>query len=393
MAATKASGAMTAPSSAARSNVTVVVFDGNPTHDWIAIFSGQKLIDGRGVDVIQCSWNDIAVSVYPSGCLCTIAPIRESSGKKKPDTVTVKPDFLVIRNQPRGPTPATDNRNALFALVAADIPSVNSLKSCLLDLERPSMVGEMLRLQRMAPTPDQFPVIPISFYSHCMRMPMYDSGFPAILKVSHAHAGMGKVKIDASEGLHDCATVLALHNDYASLEPYIAAVYGLRVQKIGPHYRVYKKVFTGSGWKSQFGGADLQVVPLTDEFKRWADLAALCHGGSDMLAVDAVVDGDGNKFIIEINGTAIGIQQKFWEEDSQHVAALALRRMNEVLTTPLSSTTAPQQNADHLGVQQVMQLEDEIRELRARLQQLQVAADKAPASSSSQSFLASLFNK
>ena len=46
----------------------------------------------------------------------------------------------------------------------------------------------------------------------------------------------------------------------------------------------------------------LQVVPLTDEFKRWADLAALSYGGSDMLAVDAVVDADGNKFIIEING-------------------------------------------------------------------------------------------
>jgi hypothetical protein len=67
-------------------------------------------------------------------------------------------------------------------------------------------------------------------------------------------------------------------------------------------------VFTGSGWKSHFGGADLQVVPLTDELKRWADLAALSHGGSDMLAVDAVVDCDGNKFIIEVNGTAIGIQ-------------------------------------------------------------------------------------
>ena len=203
------------------SNVTVVVFDGNQMHDWISIFSGQPLSDGRGISVVQCSWNDISVSLYPSGCLCTIAPIRESGGKKKPETVTVKPDFLVIRNQPRGPTPATDNRNALYALVAAGIPAVNSLQSCMLDLERASMVGEMLRLQRLAPSPAHFPVIPISFYSHCMRMPMYDSGFPAILKVSHAHAGMGKVKIASSEGLHDCATVLALHADYASLEPYV----------------------------------------------------------------------------------------------------------------------------------------------------------------------------
>jgi glutathione synthase/RimK-type ligase-like ATP-grasp enzyme len=338
------------------------------------------------------------VSLYPSGCLCTIAPIRESGGKKKPETVTVKPDFLVIRNQPRGPTPATDNRNALFALVAAGIPAVNSLQSCMLDLERASMVGEMLRLQRLAPSPADFPVIPISFYSHCMRMPMYDSGFPAILKVSHAHAGMGKAKIASSEGLHDAATVLALHGDYASLEPFIAAVHGIRVQKIGPHYRVYKKVFTGSGWKSQFGGADLQLVPLTDEFKRWADLAALSHGGSHMLAVDAVVDGDGNKFIIEINGTAIGIQQQFWQEDSLHVAALALRLMNESLVPLHGSTGALQDVSNQCSAHQVMELEEEIRQLRARVQQLQAVADSvqsvssAPTPSAGKSFLGTLFN-
>jgi hypothetical protein len=205
---------------------------------------------------------------------------------------------------------------------------------------------------------------------------------------------MGKVKIASGEGLHDCATVLALHGDYASVEPYITAVHGLRVQKIGPHYRVYKKVFTGSGWKSQFGGADLQIVPLTDELKRWADLAALSYGGSDMVAVDAVVDGDGNKFIIEINGTAIGIQAQYWEEDSQHVVALALRRMNELFVPPIGFSDAPQDRTSQpTGAEQITQLEEEIRQLRARVQQLQAAANAAPAPSLGQTFLASLFNK
>ena len=77
---------------------------------------------------------------------------------------------------------------------------------------------------------------------------------------------------------------MALHTDYCTAEPYIEPEYGLRVQ------RVYKKVFTGSGilqlnitnvegWKSQFGGADLQVIPLTDEFKLWADECSKCFGG------------------------------------------------------------------------------------------------------------------
>jgi hypothetical protein len=38
-------------------------------------------------------------------------------------------------------------------------------------------------------------------------------------------------------------------------------------------------------------------------------------------------------------GTAIGIQSQFWEEDSQHVVALAMRRMNELLL-PASSSVA-----------------------------------------------------
>jgi hypothetical protein len=44
---------------------------------------------------------------------------------------------------------------------------------------------------------------------------------------------MGEVKIALSQGIHDCATVLALHGDYAIPESSIAAVHGLRVQKIG----------------------------------------------------------------------------------------------------------------------------------------------------------------
>jgi hypothetical protein len=36
----------------------------------------------------------------------------------------------------------------------------------------PLQVGEMLRLQRLAPSPADFPAIPISFYRNCMRMPM-----------------------------------------------------------------------------------------------------------------------------------------------------------------------------------------------------------------------------
>ena len=59
---------------------------------------------------------------------------------------------------------------------------------------------------------------------------------------------MGKVKLSNGDEFRDLSTVVALHRDYATVERFVECEYGLRVQKVGDNYRVYKKVFTGSGW-------------------------------------------------------------------------------------------------------------------------------------------------
>jgi hypothetical protein len=69
---------------------------------------------------VQCSWIETNVTYYHNsgGCLMTIAPVRESDGKcVRPSTLTVKPDFMIIRNQPRGPTPGSDRRNVLYGML------------------------------------------------------------------------------------------------------------------------------------------------------------------------------------------------------------------------------------------------------------------------------------
>ncbi len=38
-------------------------------------------------------------------------------------------DFLLVRNQVRGPTPASDNRNTLYGLMMAGVPAINTLQS------------------------------------------------------------------------------------------------------------------------------------------------------------------------------------------------------------------------------------------------------------------------
>jgi len=310
---------------------TLVVFDGNSMHNWPQLFQGRTTADGAQIRVVQCSWNESSCTVYPDvGCYLTIAPIHESEGKiTRPQTLTVKPDFVLARNQPRGPTPVTDRRNTLFGLMFAGVHSINSLHQIYLDLERATMVGE-LRMVEARVGHDKFPLVPITFYDTPERIGVWDGQFPAIIKVSHAHAGMGKAKLENMGNLQDTATILALNQDYCTVEPYIKTTEGVRVQKIGDSYRVYKKVFTGSGWKSQFGGADLQSIELNDTFKLWADECAKCYGGMDLLAVDAVLDEHGNYHILELNGTAIGIQPQHWTEDSMRLVYLVVEKMNSV---------------------------------------------------------------
>lgn len=43
----------------------IVVFDGNPLHNWAELFRDHTLSDGSLLNVIQCSWNHASVAVYP----------------------------------------------------------------------------------------------------------------------------------------------------------------------------------------------------------------------------------------------------------------------------------------------------------------------------------------
>ncbi len=119
---------------------------------------------------------------------------------------------------------------------------------------------------------------------------------------------MGKICVNDSTQFMDMKTVVSLSDNYCTSEPFIKSDYGIRVQKIGSTYRVWKKFSTGSGWKSQFGGSQLIQCELTEEYKLWADKCSKEFGGMDLLAVDALHEKDTNKYhILEMNSSAIGI--------------------------------------------------------------------------------------
>ena len=174
-----------------------------------------------------------------------------------------------------------------------DIPAINSLESCYLDLERPIMFRELKRIEKRVGN-DVFPVISQTFYSNSSSMVLFDE-FPAVMKCGFcfflfgfldffflknrifffnaffylltlfsssllsslsllslsgaAHAGQGKILMNDMQTFRDMQTVMTLYDDYATVEPFIKYAYGIRVQKVGPSVTVLKKHFTGSGWK------------------------------------------------------------------------------------------------------------------------------------------------
>ena len=81
----------------------LLVLDGDQMHDWCRAFAAVRLSDGSGIRVVQASWMEIEVTVYAdSGCLVQVAPVRESDGQVvRPATLTMKPDFVLQRNQQR----------------------------------------------------------------------------------------------------------------------------------------------------------------------------------------------------------------------------------------------------------------------------------------------------
>eukprot|EP00456_Euglypha_rotunda_P083469 TRINITY_DN8283_c0_g1_i3.p1 TRINITY_DN8283_c0_g1~~TRINITY_DN8283_c0_g1_i3.p1 ORF type:complete len:239 (-),score=22.72 TRINITY_DN8283_c0_g1_i3:11-727(-) len=211
LASLRATSTPSAPQSKPPRTLQVVILDGNPMHDWCGLFEGQKLSDGTNFRVVQASWMETAVTYYhkAGGAMMTIAPVKESENKVlRPSTLVVRPDFLIVRNQVRGPTPVSDKRSVLYGLMMANVPSINSLHSIYMNLERPCMFAELKKIEDRVGHA-KFPLIRQNYYSSHKQM-IIPSSLPGVIKVSHAHAGMGKIRIATTEQFRDLATVLEI---------------------------------------------------------------------------------------------------------------------------------------------------------------------------------------
>lgn len=310
-------------------------------YDWPAIFKGFTLKDGRKIRVIQTGWEQIHVhcDTYSSARLCVeitkLAPTASSeealAGRPATSSshITVQPDFLLIRNEVKMAN--FDGRSRLDGFFFADLPAVNSLHSVNTFCSRAAMQGYLHRLNRLLGA-EAFPVMKQHFASSSRSL-MYGYTFPAVVKVGSAHAGVGKMKITDHHQMSDFRSVLAMMPDeHCFVEPFIRGEGDLRIQKIGKHYRAFRRMDISGEWKTNTGTSHLEHVEVEERWKFWADKAADMFGGLDILTVDAIVEqGTGKEFIMEVNGTSSGLAPDYAAEDNEHIRDLVLERMNECL--------------------------------------------------------------
>jgi len=179
-------------------------------YDWNKVFSGATLRDGTKILVVQVGWDDFHVNAEPHKCIVHINP--------KAGPPTIEPDFVLVRNEVR--TVSKDFRNLLYGLMFSGVQSVNSLSSIYSFCERPIIQAELNRLSRQLGR-EVFPVVDQSYFSGFSSM-MYGNAFPAVCKVGHAHAGIGKMKIANHRDMEDFRSVLAMTGgQYCTAEPFI----------------------------------------------------------------------------------------------------------------------------------------------------------------------------
>jgi len=319
--------------------------------NWYEIFDeAPTLSDGSKIHVEQAEWDDISpISYEDSGCVVSLNQAkRPLPGTTQTQQRTIQVHFVLLRSVTHS-IKGQDSRNKLFTLIHANIPSVNTLTSAYMCLERPTVFGALKEIEKKLGH-QNFPLIEQNFYPSHKTLVITPS-YPIICKVGHTHAGYGKMKFENAGDFADFRGLVAIHEDYVTAEPFIQWDFDMRIQKIGPHYRGFRRI--SSNWKGNVGNQSIvEDMEVTPRYKAMVDECAELFGGLEILGLDLLHSKkDGKDYILELNDTAIGLVHKHEKEDMHHMKDVVIAKMNKIFVKKSSEEkSSEEKSSDHAKI-------------------------------------------